>query len=50
MISKKFFITQASELTKKWIRHNVSINLVPKAVKHVNVAKRANQFCNPKIQ
>ncbi|XP_078371606.1 uncharacterized protein LOC144655264 isoform X1 [Oculina patagonica] len=23
MISKKFFITQASELTKKWIRHNV---------------------------
>ena len=26
MISKKFFINQASELTKKWIRHNVSIN------------------------
>ena len=25
MISKKFFINQASELTKKWIRHNVSI-------------------------
>lgn len=23
MISKKFFISQASELTKKWIRHNV---------------------------
>lgn len=23
MISKKFFINQASELTKKWIRHNV---------------------------
>ena len=26
MISKKFFINQASELTKKWIRHNVSID------------------------
>ena len=24
MISKKFYINQASELTKKWIRHNVS--------------------------
>lgn len=26
MISKKFFISQASELTKKWIRHNVIID------------------------
>lgn len=36
MISKKFFITQASELTKKWIRHNVSIISFPRTIKHVN--------------
>ena len=35
MISKKFFINQASELTKKWIRHNVSIISFPKTMKHV---------------
>ena len=34
MISKKFFINQASELTKKWIRHNVSIILFPQTMKH----------------
>ena len=28
MISKKFFMTQASELTKKWIRHNVRFKRV----------------------
>ena len=28
MISKKFFINQASELTKKWIRHNVSYHIL----------------------
>ena len=45
MISKKFFLSQASELTKKWIRHNVSITSFQKTVKHVNsnVARPSNQ-------
>ena len=35
MISKKFFINQASELTKKWIRHNVSIIFFSQRMEHV---------------
>ena len=35
MISKKFFINQASELTKKWIRHNVSIISFSQTMEHV---------------
>ena len=44
MISKKFFINQASELTKKWIRHNVSINSFTQTMEPTRLLKR--QKCN----
>ena len=44
MISKKFFINQASELTKKWIRHNVSIISFIETMEPTRLLKR--QKCN----
>ena len=37
MISKKFFINQASELTKKWIRHNVSFKSIHRFLEYAKI-------------